>query len=199
MDAEAGTFQPSPLSSQRGGDRRSSRLRLRPSERRPRHRSGGVLGQDAKQPAQVARRQLHLLIEKRTRSATPSDDSGSQDAPGAAAAGTRQGQDPRAASPATRQPGTAECKRSTQSRPRRQGAAPQQPGRRHSRGKLSRECPGGARQAARKGRAAFSLFNQIDVMTSSGPANANTTLVDHSIKMGSGRGDVGWHGNWNSA
>ncbi len=40
--------------------------------------------------------------------------------------------------------------------------------------------------------AAFSLFTQIDVMTSGGPANATTTLVYHIIQMGSGRGDVGY-------
>lgn len=39
---------------------------------------------------------------------------------------------------------------------------------------------------------AFSLFTQIDVMTSGGPANATTTLVYHIIQMGSGRGDVGY-------
>lgn len=40
--------------------------------------------------------------------------------------------------------------------------------------------------------AAFSLFTQIDVMTSGGPSNATTTLVYHIIQMGSGRGDVGY-------
>lgn len=39
---------------------------------------------------------------------------------------------------------------------------------------------------------AFSLFTQIDVMTSGGPSNATTTLVYHIIQMGSGRGDVGY-------
>ena len=39
---------------------------------------------------------------------------------------------------------------------------------------------------------AFSLFVQIDVMTSGGPTNATTTLVYHIIQMGSGRGDVGY-------
>lgn len=39
---------------------------------------------------------------------------------------------------------------------------------------------------------AFSLFVQIDVMTSGGPSNATTTLVYHIIQMGSGRGDVGY-------
>ena len=39
---------------------------------------------------------------------------------------------------------------------------------------------------------AFSLFTQIDVMTSGGPTNATTTLVYHIIQMGSGRGDVGY-------
>lgn len=40
--------------------------------------------------------------------------------------------------------------------------------------------------------AAFSLFVQVDVMTSGGPSNATTTLVYHIIQMGSARGDVGY-------
>ncbi len=40
--------------------------------------------------------------------------------------------------------------------------------------------------------AAFSLFTQVDVMTSGGPQNATTTLVYHIVQMGSVRGDVGY-------